>query len=150
MTHEEPLDEDDDDDLGEEDDEDDEVEEKTGIASVHRLSSVDTWEMYRVLDEDTGLPIASIGVSAPRNGVRVVDYAVWRAGDVEDPSWTGSLHRKADRGSAAAEWDDRAREEVLRQVLHHHEAGVGVPHDKADFRLAPPDASADDEPEDES
>jgi hypothetical protein len=133
---------------------DGEPEEKTEIVGVRRLSSIDAWEMYAVRDEDDGEPIASIAISAPRNGARAVDYAVWRTRGAQEPSFTGSLHRKGDSAVPATEWSDAAREEVLRQVFHHHEADLGVKQDKLDFRLAPraagDDDESDDEPEDES
>ena len=142
------------DDFGEVEDDDGEPEEKTEIVGVRRLSSVDAWEMFAVRDEDSGEPLSSIAISAPRNGARAVDYAVWRTRAAQEPSFTGSLHRKGDSAAPATEWDDAAREEVLRQVFHHHEADLGVKQDKLDFRLAPraasDDEAPDDDPEDES
>ena len=142
------------DDSSEAEEDDGEPEEKTEIVGVRRLSSVDSWEMYAARDEDTGEPIASVAISSPRNGARAVDYAVWRTRGAEEPSFTGSLHRKGDSAVPATAWDDAAREEVLRQVFHHHEADLGVKQDKVDFRLAPRAASdeegPDDEPGDES
>jgi hypothetical protein len=136
MTREELSDDDDDFDKG-----DDLDDEATGISTVERLSSVEAWEMYRVVSQDTGLRIASMALGAARNGARAVDYAVWTAKDVEEPSATGTV----DHSIPTAGWDDRARESVIRQVLCHYEDQLGVESDKAQFRFAGPEKSSDEE-----
>jgi hypothetical protein len=136
-----------DEDLDDGEDDDDEI---TGIATVERLSSVEAWEMYRLVNQDTGLPIASIAVGAPRSDARVVEYAVWHVEDVEEPGSTGSVSYVAGDRGRAAEWDDDAREDVLREVLYRHEEDLGIKQDKADFRFEAPEGGSDEEdPEDE-
>ncbi|MEP7122951.1 MAG: hypothetical protein ABJE95_18635 [Byssovorax sp.] len=128
------------------DNEEEVAEEVTGIATVERLSSVDVWEMFRVMNQDTGLRIASIALGTPRGGARDIAFAVWRARDVEEPLATGSV----DHNVLGAPWDDRARESVLRQVLCHYEDELRVESDKAEFRLAAPRESSAEEGSDVS
>lgn len=148
MRHEEaPVEDDDADDLDEFDDEldDDENDEKTGVATVERLSSVDTWEMYRIVDQDTSMPIALIAIRVRQDGAQVADYALWRKEDIEEPGATGSLVREPDSEAPAMTWDDGERESTLRQLLYLNERDLGVEQDKIEFQLTVPEDSSDEE-----
>jgi hypothetical protein len=100
-------------------------------ATMERLSSLGEWEMYRLVDEEASRPVCSVALRAPA-GTRAVEYAVWRAEvDREEPGSTGTVQRQPREG----EWDDDAREDVLRQLLYRYEADLGVPHRSVEFEL---------------
>jgi hypothetical protein len=84
----------------------------------------------------------------PGEGIRVVEYALWRARrDSLDPGTTGSvdLHPRAEA------WHDAAREDALRQIVYRFEEDLGVAQDRLEIRIdgPPDDADEDDDSEDD-
>ena len=129
---------DDDDDRRDVDSGDARDDEITQIALVERLSQVESWEMYRVIDQDSGMPVASIGVEMPSGPSQSVQYAVWRQDEREEPGATGYVQR---HGPSRGVWDDRAREAALRQVMHRTAACPKTPPDKLAFCFEAPESN---------
>jgi hypothetical protein len=113
-----------------------EAEEKI---SVERLSNLEEWELYRLVDDDTYSVLCTIGIR-PRSDHRTVEYGLWREGQ-EEPSATGSVESEA----ASDEWTDEAREEALRSVVYKHEDDLGVTQNRLVFSLSGPRDDDDDD-----
>jgi hypothetical protein len=103
--------------------------EASGKAEAVRGLDLDDWELYRVIDKDTGEALCSIGLR-PSSEPLAVEYGFW-ALDEGEPSRTGAL---ADPGLARA-WSDKEREEALREVVRKHGKDVALKVKDVVFRI---------------
>ncbi|NUQ74569.1 MAG: hypothetical protein HUU21_13520 [Polyangiaceae bacterium] len=94
--------------------------EASGKAEAVRGLDLDDWELYRVMDSDTGEVLCSIGLRASGEP-SAVEYGFWALDDAE-PTRTGTLSELA-RGKA---WSDKEREEALREVVRKHGKDVAL------------------------
>jgi hypothetical protein len=111
--------------------------------SVERLSNLEEWELYRLVDDESYSVLCTIGMR-PRSDHRTVEYGLWREGE-EEPSATGSIESAA----AGDEWTDEAREEALRSVVYKHEADLDVTQNRLVFSLSGPRDDDDDDSDDD-
>lgn len=96
-------------------------EDYEGRALVERISNIGSWEMFRFVWEDTGRPICSIALR-PYESASSIEYAVWRAIDLEEPGTTGTVERAA----SEREWSEKVREDAIRQLLYRYEDDLSV------------------------
>jgi hypothetical protein len=112
--------------------------------SVERLSNLDEWEFYRLIDEESYEVVCTIGVRPSGEG-RSAEYGLWRAEEAE-PSLTGTVEGEGDGGP----WTDATREELIRGVVYKHEGELKVMQGRLAFSLTGPSlADHDDEDEEE-
>ena len=103
-------------------------EDYEGRALVERISNIGSWEMFRLVWEDTGRPICSIALH-PSGSASTIEYAVWRANDLEEPGTTGTVQRAAQQ----REWGEEAREDALRQLLYRYEDDLSIAQEQLTF-----------------
>jgi hypothetical protein len=118
-----------------------------GIVSVERLSNLDGWEFYRLVEEDGRGVICTIALRCDTR-LQAAEYGVWRRDrDREDPGATGAVAWE----SSGDGWSDAAREGVLRQIAARHEGDLKVEQGRLKLILAIPllDESDEEESEDD-
>lgn len=112
-------------------DDDGEDEVPTGATVIERMTSIEAWEMFRIVDRDAGARIATLGLRTPNAEAEQVAYALWFPEDIDDPGRTGQVAR----GVGATAWDDGAREAALRKVLSKEQRALSRDPARATFRL---------------
>ena len=103
--------------------------EESGKAEAVRGLDLDDWELYRVIDKDTGEALCSIGLR-PSSEPLAVEYGFWALDDAE-PTRTGTL-TEPPREKA---WSDKEREEALREVVRKHGKDVALKVKDVVFRI---------------
>jgi hypothetical protein len=93
--------------------------ETGGKAEAVRGLDLDEWELYRVIDLDTGEALCSIGLR-PAGDSAPLEYGFWALDDPE-PTRTGTLPEPEGRA-----WSDKEREEALREVVRKHGKDVAL------------------------
>lgn len=102
--------------------------ETGGKAQAVRGLDLDEWELYRVIDVDTGEALCSIGLR-PAGEAAPLEYGFWALDDAE-PSRTGTLPEPAGRA-----WSDKEREEALREIVRKHGKDVALKVKDLVFRI---------------
>lgn len=132
LDDEDELDEDEADE--DEEAEGDEDDDSPGPVTAERLRDLEEWEMFRLVDEDEMVTVCTIALRPEEKG-RAVEYAIWREEkDQDEPGSTGTVEWAA----GSTEWDDKAREDAIRQVAYRYEEDLKVPEERLEFRLVGP------------
>lgn len=124
----------------EDDDEEDDLPSAAMV--VERMTSIEAWEMFRIVQRDGGARIATVGLRPPGastgEGSREIGYALWFPEDVDEPGRSGAVAAGGSAGGAgedAGAWNDRAREVALREVLAKERRALEREPDQATFRI---------------
>jgi hypothetical protein len=103
--------------------------EASGKAEAVRGLDLDDWELYRVIDADTGEALCSIGLRHSSDPA-AVEYGFWALDDPE-PTRMGALTEPAPPRA----WSDKEREEALREVVRKHGKDVALKVKDVVFRI---------------
>lgn len=124
-----------------EEDEGDDADDDPGPVTAERLRDLEEWEMFRLVDEDEMVTVCTIALR-PEEKARAVEYAIWREEkDQDEPGSTGTVEWAA----GSTEWDDKAREDAIRQVVYRYEEDLKVPEERLELRLVGPPAGWNEE-----
>ena len=100
---------------------------------VQRLSDLDNWEFYQLIDTTDDEVLFTIGIR-PYPEFQEVEYGVWspdRDNAEVEPVCTGSMAVE----QADPSWHDRCREQVITGILDTRQEGLGLCERRLLFRL---------------
>lgn len=122
---------------------------------VERLSNVEKWEIYQLIDDDEEQEADAEPGADPTSACKVALRPDYQAGQVEYGLWRGDDADVADTGSVEWSpsddgWTDVARVDALRQIVYRYEEDLGVEQGALEFLFVEEDEEyEDDEGEDD-